>query len=462
MVDEHFLRPTDKGSSPAAGGSRSREVSIRAIAPLRDFLRAESSGALLLMLAAAVALTWANSPWASSYESLWSHVLRLSLADWGVELDLRHWVNDGLMTLFFLVVGLEIKRELTDGHLQSIRAALLPCLAAAAGMLAPALIYLAIAGGVEPRGWAIPVATDIALAVGVLTLVSSRIPSGARVFLLTVAIVDDIGAIVIIAVLFSKGMSLRWLGAAVACVVLSVMLRALKVKVMVPYLMLGIALWLALHESGVHPTMAGVIMGLLTPSTPLAQSRLVDIENPSTSEVQAIETSALESGSNPTDRAGADLDRADGSVSIAEWLQHRLHPYTSLLVVPLFALANSGITLSFEVLVEAMSSPLGLGVFFGLVVGKPVGIFVSTFFVVRLGISEMPSRAQPRHIFGVGSAAGIGFTVAMFVTELALSNEQDVAQAKISIFAASICSAIIAVAILRSNPSVHFESEERQ
>ncbi|NBN97102.1 MAG: Na+/H+ antiporter NhaA [Actinobacteria bacterium] len=462
MVDERFLRPADEGSPRAAGSRRSREVSIRAIAPLRDFLRTESSGALLLVFAAAVAVVLANSPWASSYESFWSHTVQLSFADWGVGLDLRHWVNDGLMTLFFLVVGLEIKRELTDGHLKSIRAALLPCLAAVAGMLAPALIYLAIAGGVEPRGWAIPVATDIALAVGVLTLVSSRIPSGARVFLLTLAIVDDIGAIVIIAVLFSKGTSPRWLGAAVACVALSVMLRALKVNVMVPYLVLGSALWLALHESGVHPTMAGVIMGLLTPSTPLAQSRLVDIENPPTSEVQAIETSALDSGSNPTDRAGADLDRADGSVSIAEWLQHRLHPYTSLLVVPLFALANSGITLSFEALVDAMSSPLGLGVFFGLVVGKPVGIFVSTFFVVRLRISEMPSRAQPRHIFGVGSAAGIGFTVAMFVTELALSNEQDVAQAKISIFAAAICSAIVALVILRSNPSVHFESEERQ
>jgi NhaA family Na+:H+ antiporter len=437
-------------------------VTIRAIAPLRDFLRTESSGALLLVFAAAVAVVWANSPWASSYESLWSHTLRLSLADWGVGLDLRHWVNDGLMTLFFLVVGLEIKRELTDGHLQSIRAALLPCVAAVAGMLAPALIYLAIAGGVEPRGWAIPVATDIALAVGVLTLVSSRIPSGVRVFLLTLAIVDDIGAIVIIAVLYSKGMSLRWLGAAVACVVLSVVLRALRVNSLVPYLVLGVALWLALHESGVHPTMAGVIMGLLTPSTPLAQSRLVDIENPSISEVQAIAKGALESGTNSSDRASVPLDRADGSVSIAEWLQHRLHPWTSLLVVPLFALANSGIPLSFETFVDAMSSPLGLGIFFGLVLGKPVGILVSTLFVVRLGLSEVPSRSRPRHILGVGSAAGIGFTVAMFVTELALSNEQDIAQAKISIFAASICSAIIALVILRSNPSIHTDSEAMQ
>src|SRR4029079_17839865 len=284
---------------------------VRVLSPMRDFLATEASGAILLGLAAIAALGWANSPVARSYEALLHSHIALTLVGHTLDLDLRHWVNDGLMTVFFLVVGLEIKRELTDGHLSSRRAALLPAVAALGGMLVPAMLYLAIAGGTAPRGWAIPIATDIALAVGVLALAGSRVPGSVRAFLLGLAIVDDIGAIVVIAVVYSTGVAFGWLAAAIVALVLVAGLQWLGLYWTWIYVAIGCFAWFGLHQAGVHPTIAGVAMGLLAPSTPRLSSEMIDVE-------QLTDLSDA-----PAARETRDLAR--GSVSVVEWLQHVLH-----------------------------------------------------------------------------------------------------------------------------------------
>ena len=407
---------------------------VRLLSPLRDFLHTESSGAALLAIAALVALLWANSPWSASYETLWATRASFSFAGHSLDLDLRHWVNDGLMTIFFFVVGLEIKREVTHGHLASRRAALLPGLAALGGMAVPALVYLAIAGSSAPRGWAIPVATDIALAVGVLSVAKSRVPTSLRAFLLGLAIVDDIGAIIIIAVVYSTGVAFGWLAAAFFGVGVALVIRRMGIHVIALYVVLGVFVWLAMHEGGIHPTIAGVMMGLLAPSSPRPQKDLIDLDDGI--EVNEIEAARL------TSQAARD------SVSIVEWLLHVLHPWSSFLIVPVFALANSGIEVSINGLRDASTSTVTWGIFFGLLLGKPLGIFFATRLAVRTGIADSPADSGPRQLVGVGTAAGIGFTVALFITELALPNEVDQTNAKMAILAASIAAAVLSLIIL--------------
>ena len=414
---------------------------VRVLSPLRDFLAAETAGAVLLALGALAALVWANSPWSSTYEELWATRVGVTVAGRELDLDLRHWVNDGLMTVFFLVVGLEIKRELTDGHLASRRAALLPAAAAVGGMVVPALAYLVIAGAAAPRGWAIPVATDIALAVGVLAVAGSRIPTSLRAFLLGLAIVDDIGAIVIIAVVYSSGVALGWLAAAALGIGATVAVRWRGVQATGMYVLLGAAVWLALHEAGIHPTITGVAMGLLAPAVPRIQPELVDGEAlADLSDVAAARESS---------------DIARGSVSVVEWLQHVLHPWTSYLIVPLFALANIGIELSLDGLRSAVRSPITWGVLVGLLVGKPLGIVTATRLTIRARLADVPAGTAPGQLLGVGFTAGIGFTVALFITELALSDPADQADAKLGILAASVLAAAVALLLLIGRRSAH-------
>ena len=415
-----------------------RSPVVRMLSPLRDFLRTEASGAVLLAAGAVGALIWANSPWSGSYEDLWTSRTSITIAGRTLALDLRHWINDGLMTIFFLVVGLEIKRELTDGHLATRRAALLPVAAAVGGMLVPALVYLAIAGTSAPRGWAIAVATDIALAVGVLAVAGSRVPASLRAFLLGLAIVDDIGAIVIIAAVYSTGVSFGWFAAAAVGVAATVAWRRLGVYSTWVYIVMGVVVWFSLYEAGIHPTIAGVAMGLLAPSTPRLRPELIDSDELAdlSDAVAARSTSEL----------------AKGSVSVVEWLQHVLHPWTSYVIVPIFALANSGIEISLDGLEGAARSPITWGVFFGLLVGKPVGVVLTTRVVVGSGLADYPEGAARRQLVGIGTAAGIGFTVALFITELALVSEADRSNAKLAILVASVLAASISTAILRSGP----------
>jgi len=411
-----------------------RGTTVRLLSPFLDFLKTEALGAILLASSAILALIWANSPWSGSYENLWSARFAITVAGQSLDLDLRHWVNDGLMTIFFFVVGLEIKREITSGHLANRRAALLPVVAAIGGMAVPALIYLLVAGQTAPRGWAIPMATDIALAIGVMSVAKGRTPASLRAFLLGLAIVDDIGAIVIIAVVYSSGVAFGWLTAAGVGIGMALLIRRTGVQSVLVYVVVGIAVWYALFEGGIHPTIAGVIMGVMAPTTARSESNFIDIE-----EVDDFSRS---------DDGSTDDAKGKGSVSVVEWLEHVLHPWSSYFIVPVFALANSGIHVSIDGLRDAAGSAVTWGVFLGLLMGKPLGIILATKIAVRTGVADSPVGATGTHMLGAGTAAGIGFTVALFITELALDNPVDQTNAKLAILLASVAAVIAALAIL--------------
>lgn len=420
--------------------SASERPRWRRLSPLREFLQTEASGGALLVIASAAALVWANSPWKAGYATLWDTHAAISVGSHTLSLDLRHWVNDGLMAVFFLVVGLEIKREVTSGHLAGRRAATLPVAAALGGMVVPALLYLAIAGGTAPHGWGVPMATDIALAVGVLALVGDRVPASLRAFLLGLAVVDDIGAIVVIAVFYSTGVSFGWLAAGAVAVTASVLIHRLGVHHVSVFVVIGVVLWFSLHEAGVHPTLAGVIMGLLTPATPRVSRNLVDVD-------ELIDLSDIEHALQTTELARS-------TVSLVEWLEHVLHPWTSFLIVPVFALANAGIEVSGHSLRTAWNSPITWGVLAGLLLGKPLGVVLSTWLASRTGVADRPAGTSRRQLLGAGNAAGIGFTVALFIAELAFRHggvidEEEVADAKMAILVASILSGVIAFVVLR-------------
>ncbi len=420
--------------------STDRRQSVRVLSPLRDFLHTESAGAVLLAAGAIIALLWVNSPWSESYTTLWETELNLAIGEHALHLDLRHAVNDGLMAVFFLIVGLEIKRELTSGHLSTRRAALLPAAAAIGGMAIPALLYLAIAGGSAPKGWAIPMATDIALAIGILSVAGDRVAPSLRAFLLGLAIVDDIGAILVIALFYSSGVSLISLGVAAAGLVATIIVRRARVNAIWVYVVLGAIIWLGLHEAGIHPTIAGVAMGLLAPSTPSVRPELVDVDD-------LLDLSDV-------NRAFESSQIARSSVSVVEWLQHILHPWTSFVIVPIFALANSGIELSGSGIADALGSPITWGVFVGLFVGKPVGIFLATRVTVRSGLADPPSGSSSNQLLGIGSAAGIGFTVSLFVAELAFDDVADIDSAKLAILVASVLAAASSAVLLRRSSPV--------
>jgi len=411
-----------------------RGTTVRLLSPFLDFLKTEALGAILLASSAILALIWVNSPWSGSYESLWSARFAITVAGQSLDLDLRHWVNDGLMTIFFFVVGLEIKREITSGHLANRRAALLPVVAAIGGMAVPALIYLLVAGQTAPRGWAIPMATDIALAIGVMSVAKGRTPASLRAFLLGLAIVDDIGAIVIIAVVYSSGVAFGWLTAAGVGIGMALLIRRTGVQSVLVYVVVGIAVWYALFEGGIHPTIAGVILGVMAPTTARSESNFIDIE-----EVDDFSRS---------DDGSTDDAKGKGSVSVVEWLEHVLHPWSSYFIVPVFALANSGIHVSIDGLRDAAGSAVTWGVFLGLLMGKPLGIILATKIAVRTGVADSPVGATGTHMLGAGTAAGIGFTVALFITELAFDNPVDRTNAKLAILLASVVAVIAALAIL--------------
>jgi len=427
----------ERDTSPASG-----PVVLR---PLVDFLHTEAASGIVLLAATAVALLWANSPFQDSYTELWHTHLSISLGDHTLDLDLQEWVNDGLMTIFFFVVGLEIKRELVEGELRAPRRAAMPAIAALGGMVVPALIYTAVnLGGDAADGWGIPMATDIAMAVGVLSLLSRRVPSTLKLFLLALAIVDDIGAIVVIAVFYTSGIEPAALGVAALLVVVVGLVRWAGVRHLGVYLVLGFALWLAVEESGVHPTLVGVILGLLAPTRPIRQRHLIDADalTDLSSAGAAHETAVM----------------ARESVSVVEWLEHLLHPWTSFVILPLFALANAGIPLSSEALSDAASSPITLGVVLGLVVGKLVGVTVFTWLGARLGLGVLPAGATWQGIVGVAALAGIGFTVSIFITSLAFTEAGQQNEAKIGILVASVLAAGVGSLILVRSASAPDEA----
>ena len=407
--------------------------------PLGRFLHVEAAGGVVLLAATVVALAWANSPWSSGYAELWSSQAGVSLAGHSLVLDLRHWVNDGLMTLFFFVIGLEIKQEVVGGQLASPRAAAIPAIGAVGGMVVPAAVYTAVnAGGAGADGWAIPMATDVAFALGVLALLGRWVPPGLKVVLLALAIVDDIGAIVVIAAFYTSDIEPGWLAAAAAGLAAVALIRRRGVRYMPVYAVLGAAVWFATYRSGVHATVAGVALGLLTPARPLMP------------EVDADRVAGELSGDTAVSAAEvrAISFRIRESVPVAERLQDLLHPWTSFVVVPLFALANAGVAVSSGALADAATSPVTLGVVLGLVVGKTVGVAGAVALGRRLGLGVLPPGVTMRHVVGMGGLAGIGFTVSLFVTGLAFGDGALADQAKLGILAASVLAAAVGAVVL--------------
>jgi NhaA family Na+:H+ antiporter len=344
---------------------RSDRFLARSVArPVQRFLHIEAAGGLLLVVAAVVALLWANSPWSGAYDSFWSSDLSVGLAGHTLTEDLRHWVNDGLMTLFFFVIGLEIKSELTEGQLANPRDAAVPALGALGGMAVPALIYAAInVGGTGSAGWGIPTATDVAFALGVLALLGDRVPGELKVLLLGLAVIDDIGAIAVIAFFYSDGLDLQALALAVAGLGAVVVLRRIHVRYLPVYLALGAAIWLATLQSGVHATIAGVALGLLAPARALIPH--VDADRIA---------GELSADTHVTAAEVRDISfRLRESMPVTDRLQDLLHPWTSYVIVPLFALANAGIPLGADAVGDAASSAVTAGVVAGLVVGGGLG-----------------------------------------------------------------------------------------
>lgn len=387
------------------------------IAPLRDFLHRETSSGILILLASAVGLVIANSPISDRYFSLLDWQFQIGAAELALKFTVLKFINYVLMTLFFFVVGLEIKRELTSGHLASLKRAVMPFIAAIGGMALPALIYLAIAGDVDANGWGVPVATDIALAVGLLAMAGPSVAQSLRSFLLALAVIDDIGAIIIIAFVYSTGAEYSWTLVGVFVILWIVLLKKLDSHTMYIYVLLGIALWYCLLRSGVHPTLAGVILGLLTPNIPHQNSQLED--------------------------------REDGKVSVIEWLEKIIHPWSSFVIVPIFAFANTGVKISNESVRSAINSPIAWGIFFGLVLGKPIGILLTSLSAKKFRIGEMPEGTKNIDLVATGSAAGIGFTVAIFIANLAFDDAQTQDLAVFSVIVASVVSGLTSYLIFK-------------
>ena len=398
------------------------QIRAKTIRPLQDFLRRETASGLLLLAAAAFGLAIANSPLGDGYFKLLdTYLIDVSFDLWGTELLLKltvlKFINYLMMTFFFFVVGLEIKRELTTGHLATFKSAMAPFIAAIGGMAVPAVIYLAIAGDVEPNGWGVPVATDIALAVGVLTMLGSQVAPALRTFLLGLSVIDDIGAILIIAFVYTTGVNFSWLLAGLLATLSIVLFKTIGANSTYIYIFIGALLWYSLYRSGVHPTLAGVILGLLTPNIPKEHAHMKDVE--------------------------------DGSLSIIEWLEAKIHPWSSFVIVPIFAFANTGVAISSEMISDVWRSPISWGIFLGLVIGKPLGVFAAVFAASKAKLCDFPTGSTKSSLVATGSAAGIGFTVAIFIAQLAFKDSVLQDLAVIAVIIASVVSGCLSWLIFK-------------
>ena len=420
--------------------------------PLNRFIHVEAAGGIVLLIATAAALIWANSPWSDSYTEFWHADIELHVGPVDafskaglVHFTVEEFVNDALMAVFFFVVGLEIKRELVTGMLRNRRDAALPAFAALGGIVVPALIYVAFnAGGDGSAGWGIPMATDIAFAVGVVSLLGDKIPRALRVFLLSLAIVDDIAAILVIALFYTDQLAVEWLITAVVLGLVVYGMRRAQVWYFPLYIVVGAFMWWAAFKSGVHATIAGVTLGLITPARPLQTQE------------QAREFAAWLRDKPevfPSDVRFASFHMRE-SISVAERLQTAIHPISSFVIIPIFALANAGVELSADGLRDAARSSVTIGVLVGLVLGKTVGITVFALAATRLGLAQFPRGMGMRQLLGLSMVAGIGFTVSLFITGLAgFDDPALVDQAKIGILAASAVAAIGGLLILSWTPA---------
>jgi NhaA family Na+:H+ antiporter len=424
---------------------RERKVLLAIVAPFQAFFRLEAAGGLVLMAAAVIALAWANSPFASSYEAIFHSKIEMKLAGYGIDWTVHHFTNDALMTLFFAVAGLEIKRELTHGELRTWKRAVLPLVAALGGMVMPAAIYLALnPSGPERMGWAVPMATDIAFALGCLSLVRSRVPPSLFVFLTALAIFDDLGAIVVIAFFYGGGVDLGALAMALAVTAVLVGVGRAGIQQVWPYLVLGLLLWAALLGAGVHATLAGVAVGLSIPSTTKRAPR--DVLDDLDHAIGSLREDCDRLGTMPEGTI-ASIERHIESVqSPLDRVMHGLHGAVAYGIVPLFALANAGVELGGE---AGFGSSVTTGALFGLVLGKPLGVGLATLLAVKAGMAPKPSGAGTLQILGVSCIAGIGFTMSLLVGSLAFAGARELEDAsKLGVLSASLGSALLGLGVL--------------
>ena len=408
----------------------------------RQFTRLQASGGILLLLAAAAALVWANSAWGQGYFELWETYLTVSLGNLALKENLLHWVNDGLMVIFFFVVGLEIKREVLVGELATPRRAALPLVAAVGGMALPALIYIAFnLGRPGEAGWGIPMATDIAFVLGILTLFGSRVPISLKVFFTALAIADDLGAVLVLALFYSGEISWVALGVGAAFLVVLVILNLGRVRHPLPYALLGIGLWLAFLQSGVHPTIAGVLLALTIPARSRVQAEAFMAQ--CTAALRGLGPEAPDEASRRRQAAAQTLEViAERIQTPLQRLERSLNPWVAYLVVPVFALANAGVSLSGNLL-EALTQPVSLGIVLGLLLGKSVGITLFSWLAVKIGIADLPYGVNWRQLFAASWLAGIGFTMSLFIASSAFQDPALLALAKTDILFASVLAALI-------------------
>ena len=429
---------------------------VRLVRPFYEFAGRETSGGVLLLACTIAALIWANSPWAHFYTALWHTPFTVGLGSFNLSHELHFWVNDALMAVFFFVVGLEIKRQLLAGELASPRLAALPILAALGGVVVPALLYTLLnANGPGARGWGIPMATDIAFAIGVMALLGDRVPLGIKVFLTALAIVDDIAAVLVIAVFYTADLAWGALGIAAFCLLLALTANRLGVRHPLPYLLIGAVLWMTVLQSGVHATIAGVLLAFTIPSRTAINQReflgygrviLDHFERAAETEPFDIlsdieQQTAIEALEDACEKVQPPLHR----------LEYALHPWVTFLIMPLFALANAGVTLSGD-LVKVLAQPMTLGVVLGLTLGKPIGVTLASWLAVRSGLATLPENVSWKHIHGAGWLAGIGFTMSLFMTGLAFTSEAHLTAAKLGILIASLCAGIVGSVILLRIP----------
>jgi NhaA family Na+:H+ antiporter len=427
-------------------------IAVRVLRPFQRFAHTESAGGIVLLVCAAIALLWANSPWGDSYFHLWETHIGIRVAGRTLDMSLHHWINDGLMVVFFFVVGLEIKREMLVGELSSPRQAALPLAGALGGMLVPALAYAALnAGGPGSAGWGIPMATDIAFALGVLALLGPRVPVVLKVFLTALAIADDIGAVLVIALFYTSDLAYYWLLVGGGILAALIALNMLGVRRPSAYLVLGVLLWLAFLKSGVHATVAGVVLAMTIPSrTRVHEGEFLDVARGAIGEFEA----ACQPGETVlTNRAQQEAIEAlehvsEGVQSPLFTMERRLHGAVAFFIMPLFALANAGVALGG--LLDSLSLSVTSGIVLGLVLGKPIGITLFSWLAVRFGLATLPAQATWRALHGVSWLGGIGFTMSLFIAGLAFTDANLLDSAKVGILAASLVAGIAGWVMLKS------------
>ena len=447
VPSELTSRPESK--PPPEAWEPARQAARALVRPLENFMKIQAASGILLLLMALLAMAWANSPWQEGYHHLWHTPVTLGLGNFVFEQTVHFWINDGLMVVFFFVVGLEIRREMHHGELSELKRAALPVAAALGGMLVPASIYLVLNPSPETQhGWGVPMATDIAFAVGILALLGSRVPAALRVLLLALAIIDDIGAILVIALFYSSGVQVIGLGIALAGVLLVILFQRIGVRQPAIYVFPGIVLWCGMLNAGVHPTIAGVILGLLTPASSwFGQTGFL-------TEAKA----ALDEFSDRSYRKKADshdliepLNRIETArreaIPPVVRLESMLNPWVAFVIMPLFALSNAGVTVDLDDLDSPGALSVALGVGVGLALGKPVGIVGISWIASKLNVCSLPRGVDLRGLIVVGSVGGIGFTMALFIAQLAFTDPTRLGIAKVAVLIGSLVAGVLGIVV---------------